>query len=413
MSDHAKKSPSAAYRWLNCPGSIRKCEGLKSTTTTHSMAGSIVHDLNRICLIRNNNATDYLGYWGWYNSNHATGVQQAEPSDFNMLHIMRITEKEVESSQLYLDVIRETRADHPHGIAQVEEKLDISWCVPDMFGTGDHVLKEFCGLLIVDDYKNGFGLVEIEHNPQFMSYALGALGPENEYMCDEVLMRVIQPNGMHHKGPVREWRVPVAYLYNWAKDVLIPGAARTEDLNAPLIPGSWCGFCEAGRQFKCEKQTALSVDTMFGRRTDITADILPEPPKPETLNRVQMDKILKVAGIMENWIASVQAEAYRRLETGDPDAPVNFKLVAGKMSDRQWAYNAEAVKVFGEDAFQPSKVRSPAQLEKVLALSGISPKERDEKIKPLLAERKPGKPVMVPIGDGRPALPKTIDKMFG
>jgi hypothetical protein len=376
------------------------------------MAGSIVHDLNRICLVRNHDAADYLGYWGWYNSNNATGIQEEKPKGLNLLHTMKITEKEVESSQLYLDVIRASREAHPHSDNFVEEKLDASWCVPGIFGTGDHVIREFGGVLMVDDYKNGFGLVEIEYNPQFLIYALGAIGQKNEYMCDEVLMRVIQPNGMHHKGPVREFLMSVKDLYKWADEVLVPGAAKTEDPNAPLVPGSWCGFCEAGRQFKCERQMSLCVDTMFGKDVDIAAEILPEPISAASMNRVQMDKVLKVKDVMRTWIDSVETEAYRRLETGDPDAPVNFKLVAGKMSDRKWADEAEVVKYFGEEAYKPLEVYSPAQMEKVLTKLKLSPKEREEKIKPLLAERKPGKPVMVPISDGRPELPKTIDKMF-
>jgi len=412
MSEHSEISPSGLHRVLNCPGSVRQCRGLESKSSMYSMDGSIVHDLNKLCLLRGQDAEDYLGYWGWYNKNNATGVQELKPTDKGLLRVIQITEKEVQSSQIYLDVIRASRAKHPSAEYKVEEKMDMGWISPGMKGTGDHIIREFFGILIVDDYKNGFNEVEIEMNPQFLTYALGALGPNNDQAIEDVMIRVIQPNGMHHKGLVRSQVLSVKRVYKWKDEVLLPGIARAQDPNAPLIPGSWCFFCEASRQHKCPKQTELAVDTMFGTPIDLTKDFLPEPPDPKTLSRVRMDKVLKVADMMESWLKAAKEEAYRRLEVGDPDAPVNFKLVDGPLSDRKWADEQKVVEAFkplGVEVYQSPKIKSPAQLEKDL-VKKYKPKEREEKIKPLLAERKRGKPVMVPITDERPSI---VDKMFG
>lgn len=413
MSEHSKISPSGLYKILNCPGCLRQCEGLVSKSSTYSMDGSIVHDLNKICLIRNAEPDEYLGYWGWYNKKDATGVQAEKPTESSLLRVIPITEKEVESSRVYLEAIRASRAAHPSAEFKVEEKMDMSWIYPGMKGTGDHLLIEFMGVLIVDDYKNGFHKVEVDWNPQFLAYALGALGPNNDNAVEEVVLRVIQPNGMHHRGPVRSQKLSVKEVYKWKDEVLLPGIERTKDPEAPLIPGDWCTFCEASRQFKCPKQLALSVDTMFGTKIDLAEEMLPDPPDPKTLNRVRMDKVLKVAGMMKAWITAAEEEAYRRLEINDPDAPVNFKLVDGALSDRKWADEKEVVKTFkGVEVFQEPKIKSPAQLEKELVKIKMKPDERKKMIDPLLAERKRGKPVMVPATDPRPAVKSIVDKMF-
>jgi len=93
MSEHSEISPSGLHRVLNCPGSVRQCRGLESKSSTYSMDGSIVHELNKVCLLRGHDAEEYLGYWGWYNKNNATGIQEAKPAEKSVPRFIQITEK--------------------------------------------------------------------------------------------------------------------------------------------------------------------------------------------------------------------------------------------------------------------------------------------------------------------------------
>ena len=65
-----------------------------------------------------------------------------------------------------------------------------------------------------------------------------------------------------------------------------------------------------------------------------------------------------------------------------------------------------------EDIYAPTVVKSPAQIEKAFKKNDYIGVDFKEIINPLLAERKPGKPIMVAVTDKRPALPPTVDKMF-
>jgi len=43
MAAHAKLAPSAAHRWLNCPGSIRLTADIPETTSKYAEEGIAAH----------------------------------------------------------------------------------------------------------------------------------------------------------------------------------------------------------------------------------------------------------------------------------------------------------------------------------------------------------------------------------
>ncbi len=49
MGNHARLSASAAHRWMQCPGSVRLCDGLASSSA-NAAAGTVAHDLAARCL---------------------------------------------------------------------------------------------------------------------------------------------------------------------------------------------------------------------------------------------------------------------------------------------------------------------------------------------------------------------------
>lgn len=106
----------------------------------------------------------------------------------------------------------------------IEQRLDFSHVVPGGFGTGDCVIIAEPVLHIID-LKYGQGvMVEAEHNPQLMLYALGALNAFGSlYDITEVAVTIYQPR----RSNISTWSVSVAELEAWAEaeKVVKPRAA--------------------------------------------------------------------------------------------------------------------------------------------------------------------------------------------
>ena len=402
MSVHAKYAPSGAKRLLNCPGSFKRCEPLPEPSASKwALEGSAAHLLGERCLLSDMDATDKIGMELVYRDEDA-GEEWKGP----------VTEEMALAVQVYLDEIRRKRKKYPKGECLVEERLHLSWISEDLFGTGDHVLIHMLDRVCVDDYKHGAGVaVEVEDNPQLMIYGLGGIGRDNLNMVDTVELTITQPRAPHPEGPIRKWEIKADTLIEWGNDVLIPGLRKAQEPNAPLVAGEWCRWCKALSTCPAmRKEVQMSVETMFDN------ELLPVDPGaalPSTLmlTAEQLDRLIKFAPIFSKWLESMQAEGLSRLEAGAPDAPREWKLVAGKAS-RAWKDEAEIAAFIkdkeGVKGYSEPKIKSPAQMETAFKLMKL-----DVKTLAGYIEKKPGRPKMVPLKDKRAALPPKVETMFG
>ena len=59
---HATFSPSAAERWIACPGSVKLSENCPKTTSKYAEEGTLAHALAEQCLLTpDKNADDFVG----------------------------------------------------------------------------------------------------------------------------------------------------------------------------------------------------------------------------------------------------------------------------------------------------------------------------------------------------------------
>lgn len=360
---HSTIGPSAASRWMNCPGSVALCATLPKRTSTYADEGNAAHALGEKYL-RNAviNLDSNKGRWlvqdgkDWY-------LESAKPKSGVAFEV---TQDMIGAVQVYVDHIDGIESDHKY----YEQKLDMGWLHPGIFGTMD------CGILDgemlhVIDYKHGAGVaVEVENNPQMMIYGLGAIGKDaRKTTVKTVRLTIVQPRKSHPDGPVRHWDIDVADLMDWAENVLIPAAKATELENAPFVPGEkQCRWCEASKQSKCPALLG-AVQDVAGMSLISPIIETPRLPDPASLTAADKARVLALAGLLETWIENVRASALEEAQAG-----VQFpglKLVH-KITRRKWkdeATTAAYLSGMGDQIWE-TKLKSPSQIEKLLGKGG-------------------------------------------
>jgi len=362
---HSTIGPSAASRWMNCPGSVALCATLPKRSSSYADEGSAAHALAEKYFAPGGiiDLNKYIGLWLVQNQREWTLVKSKPQGGV----VYEITQEMVDAITVYTDHIDSIESEHKY----FEQKLDIGWVHPGIFGTMD------CGILDGDmlhvcDYKHGAGVaVEVENNPQMMIYALGAIGKDaRKSNVKTVRLTIIQPRKPHPDGLVRYWDIDTSDLMDWAENVLIPAAKATELENAPFVPGEkQCRWCEAGRQSKCPALLGTVQDVSGMSLVSPIVDA-PRLPDPSSLTPADKARVLSLAGLLETWIENVRASALEEAQQG-----VQFpglKLVH-KITRRRWrdeaAVSAGLQPVLGDEIWE-TKLRSPSQIEKMLGKGG-------------------------------------------
>lgn len=382
---HSILGASSSYRWLACPGSIRMCRNIPPTSSTYADEGTAAHTLAEYCLRQRCDAADRIGIV----------IVNKNKSFFT------VTQEMAEAVQVYLDLVRdELEAAGPGAIFKYEQKFDLDFLYPGLWGTNDSMIGRPFGTLKVFDYKHGAGVaVEADLNPQMMYYGLGAIhSKETAAAYEDVELVIVQPRAHHADGPIRRCRMTTNALTEWGNDVLLQGALATTKPDAPLSAGEHCQFCPALAVCPKQKEQAMAVaKTVF-------ADKPTAPPLPEALTISELKRILDASDLVEVWLNACRAYVRNLLETGaTKPEDVGYKLVAGRAT-RSWADEKKAeewLTAMLDDEAYIHKLVSPAQAEKVLKGA-----EAKKAIKALTQETRGTS--MVPLSDKRDAIQPAI-----
>jgi hypothetical protein len=362
---HSPVGASAIKRVLACPASVGLADGIEDEESDHAALGTAVHVLIEVCLTQGIDAWERIGH----------GPAESWP--------MVITRQMANSAQVMLDAVRTAHPDRNQGNFWVERKFHCPTIHPLFYGTSDvvyldEVVNEMPSAtgsgemvpmtyrtLHIWDYKNGVGVViEVEKNEQCMYYACGALEDLALWdKVDEVVLHVVQPNGFHEDGPVREWPTTPDYLAKWLEDTLVPGinvATNPDSYGAEghipandwMKSGEHCRFCPV-RTHACPQLTA-DIDEL---------EKLMAIPAIELTNE-QLGRLLTLRETGKIVFKAAESTAFGRLSGGGkiPD----WKLVnAG--ANRTWKDDAEtkAVETFGPACYTKPSLKSPAQIEEL------------------------------------------------
>ncbi|AVV54894.1 DUF2800 domain-containing protein [Paenibacillus glucanolyticus] len=363
MSDHAVLSASGSHRWLNCLPSARlelEFENSESNAAAEGAAAHALceHKLKKALHMRSKRPVSV------YNSD-----EMEEHSDAYVEFVME-----------QLGLAKQSCTDP---LILIEQRLDFSCYVPQGFGTGDCIIIGDKKLHIID-FKYGMGvLVDAVENPQMKLYALGALEIyDSLYDIEEVSMTIFQPR----RENVSTWTIPVKELKDWAENELKPKAKKAYDGEGEYLTGEWCTFCRAAVKCRARAEEKLKLAQM-------------EFKLPPLLLDSEIEEVLSKLSDLTKWANEIIAYA--------TDAAVNhgkewhgFKVVEGR-SIRKYKDEEAVAEVAKANGYKDIYRQSLITLTEMQKLMG---KKKFEQILGGLIHKPPGKPMLVPNSDKRPAM---------
>lgn len=399
---HAKLAPSAASRWMNCPGSVKLSEPFPNTTSRFAAEGTAAHELAAYCLQNDEDAGAMIGQW----FDTITGQFSVDAPDDPGETWFEVTDDMADAVQVYLDHFNDLAS--VQGIErEIEQRLDMTHLHPDISGTGDGlVFDPVRRHLHVLDYKHGKGVVvSAEENKQLMLYASGAARRYHNRGVQTLTLHIVQPRAAGQA--IKTYDFDVLDLLDF--EAAVAAAAKlTEQDGAPTKAGDWCRFCPALAICPTAREASLSaVAEDFGDLGDITLT----PPAELTPER--LTAALDEADRLLTYIKAVQQYAHDEACRGNP--PKGWKLV-NKRAVRRWRDSDEALAallakpgVVKDELFTEPKLKSPAQLEKLFP--GKNKDERQAAMADLVVKSSSGVN-LAPESDPRPAVKAGADADF-
>lgn len=360
---HALLSASSAYRWLACPPSALLSAKYEDTSSSYAQEGTAAHALAEYKVLK------------------ALGRKADDPTE----NLDYFNEEMDEATDAYagyvLEQVAEAKKATTDPIVLVEQRVDFSTYVPDGFGTADALIIADDKLSITD-LKYGRGvLVEADHNPQLMCYALGAYEMFSAlYDIETVSMTIFQPR----RDNVSVFEMKASDLLDWAENTLKPKAELAAEGKGDFTAGEHCRFCKAKADCRARAEANLAL-----ARYDFAL--------PPTLTDADIEAILPLLDELTSWAEDIKAYALTRAVAGKEW--YGYKLVAGR-SNRKYVNEDAVAKKVSDAGFNPYEEK----LLGITAMTKLLGKNRFEELLSSLIEKPQGKPTLVPESDKRPAM---------
>lgn len=363
---HAERSPSAAEKWFNCPGSLCLEEGLPRKSSAYAGEGTMAHSLAEALL--------------------NGGVFDA-------------TEEMREHVMVYVNHVDEL-SDHPDAVCQIEQKVTAA---PGCWGTADAIVwRPDQATLYVRDLKYGAGVgVEVRGNLQLKIYALGAL-LTSKFPAQTVNVGIVQPRFGHPDGHIRSVDFDALDLIDFHAD-LVDAAKRTEAARVNF--DLYKKFRKSTKPLEMaavkEWEDKYLKPTEKGCRWCLAAPTCPKVAgKAQELAKVafalqsydpqELAKALDFLPILEGWIKNTREFAYEEAEKGN--AIPGYKLVP-KQATRKFKPGVEEdmAKALGVDR---TALYGQAPLLGVTEIQKLAPgkndKERAAVLEPFVVKESSG-----------------------
>ena len=370
MGKHSFLSASASHRWINCPPSARLCEEYADRPSEYAQEGTDCHEL---CA---------------YKVEKALGRRVKDPTENLTYYSQEMEDCADGYCAFVMEEVAKARERCADPLVLVEQRLDYSRYVgiEGSFGTGDCVIVSD-GLLHIIDYKHGLGvLVSAEKNSQLSCYALGALDLfDGIYDIAQVSLTIYQPR----RENVSTYTMSREELLAWAETVLAPAAKLAYEGKGEFKAGDHCQFCKA--KANCRKRAEYNLELA---RYDFEM--------PALLGDDEVAAILTKADELVSWAGDIKDYALQKALSGTKFT--GFKVVEGR-SNRKYTDEDAVAKAVEGAGYEPYEKK----LLGITAMSQALGRKKFEELLGGLVYKPPGKPVLVPESDKRPAMNTAIN----
>lgn len=353
---HSNISPSGAERFFNCPGSVEaqaKIEIIEPSSPA-AMEGIALHELAAKCLTKDIDPYDCMGDTIEIKDNYGDIVEFEVNDDFAF------------AVRMYRNTILEILKQH--GLTTKALQIETHFTIPEVDkrakGTVDCSFVA-SDTLFVFDFKGGRGvIIDPKENKQCMYYALRPY-LDAKMFIKHVVIGVIQPRAKEGEF-IKMWETTPDRLGKF-KTELQEAISRTRMKKPEFKPGGWCKWCKA--QSVCSPMT----QTIVNKIKAVVPQIDRVFPKITELTPQQIGTALPALEALKELLDNLYKYAFTLASKGE-DIP-NYTLTRGK---KQRIYRDEqAVKdtftpQFGKDIYTEPKLRTPAQLEKLVGKTELS-----------------------------------------
>lgn len=407
---HAIFSASGSAMWMNCAGSLIPNLLLPDSGSQDAAYGTVGHGVAEM----------------WLKSGikprHLIDTDEWIVEDGVVFHVV-IDEEMLDFVQEYVDWCTPLEGHH-----YVETRVDFSEFTPlsHQGGTCDHAVAR-PGHLTITDLKMGKGIrVHAKGNTQLMLYALGFFLLLDEfYEFQTIVLRIAQPRmeNMDVHEITRE------ELLEFAEQVRVRSAAAwTLDAPRKASPKAcqWCkvgSTCVAYVAMMAELTANVFPDLTLAVDRDLAADVKDKIATGElfgdadvmTLSTKDMVKLLPYASFVTKWWGNMKAELSRRIAAGETDT--GLKLVESNRTKRKFRNEAQAVAFLLQAGIKREDVVSevvctPATAEKLYRKAMSTTLSDAKQSISAYVHKPPGRPVLVPLEDKRPALTDINEGVF-
>lgn len=360
MSEHAKLSPSAAERWINCPASVELSELVPDTSSVYANEGTLAHRLAA------------------YKVEKSLGYNTALYEDIRKDDLY--TQDMEDYTDDYCTYVESKRSEYKKPATLIETRVDLSFIAPNTFGTADCIILAENTVHIID-FKYGKNVeVSAINNPQMRLYALGVLEQYDGlvYNIDTVYTHIVQPRMNNFSSE----KITKGDLKKWYEETVKPKAEIALNEKSDPVPGDWCMFCRA-----------KAICKSYGHQYDTSI----APDDPRVLDYSEIAKRIIQLDALNSYLKKLKEFALQEALKGR-NIP-GFKVVEGR-SNRKWSDQDAAFKYalsvgLKEDKLYQKKPITPPAFEKLVG------KKKFKNEYSQFVDKPRGKPTLVEDSDSR------------
>lgn len=380
MGEHARLSPSAAKRWLECPGSVLLAESLQGDdeSSVYAEEGTCAHDLGEIKARRALGRLTEKEYFEAHAEWEERWPQFEDKFDEMELH-----------TDEYAALIVSRAARYPNSNVILEQRVYPG--IDECDGTADAIIFSPFHVEVID-LKYGAGVaVGVHKNPQLRLYGAGGLEGFGDLLgtVERVFTTIFQPRVT--VDPLTEELTPDE-LREWRDE-----AARTAAI--ALKPGAPFGPSkDACRWCPCSGRCAAQTESVFANDLDTEPGFMTPGDMADALGQVAH---------IRQWLDALEAQALA-IGIEQPGSIPGYKVIQAG-GNRKVVDHDRAVDVLRKAGFTSADFMKEPKDPELKGIGGLEALLGRTEFKSLLmdtgiVQKPPGKTSLVPADDPRPAF---------